>query len=213
MKWTAETPIYLPLTYPPSILAAARRLAHDAAAVFGAPPPLRPQPAPFGQPAILIGPDPAYSAAVAPYHAQTFAVLTIGDELTVTGADTLGTILGLAWLARAGLGIEPFDAWLGRTPPPRGAVEVQFDYEQPRWTAMDRVWAVDAKEVAALSPERQALLVETLLRCGGNALAVAGPPPEGLAATCAAAGVRLETCPSPTVPLAALDVAGAPAWW
>lgn len=101
MTWTAATPIYLPLTDPPSIRAAAERLADAVAAVLGRRPPLCHQPAPFGQPAILLAPDPAYSPGVAPDEPGTFTLLTQGEQLIVTGADSAGTVAGIDWLIGA----------------------------------------------------------------------------------------------------------------
>lgn len=98
MTWTAETPIYLPLTDPPTIRAAAERLADAVAAVLGARPPLCHQPAPFGRPAILLAPDPAYSPGVAPDEPGTYTLLTHGEQLIITGADSAGTEAGIEWL-------------------------------------------------------------------------------------------------------------------
>lgn len=180
MIWTATTPLYLPLTYGDPILLAAQRLADDVAAQLGARPELRPQPAPFGQPAILISPDPAYTSAVAPEWPQTFVAQTDGPELTVTGADSLGTILGLAWLSYH---------VLSRGEGPSREVDLRF--ELPRWVEQVRAWTVGVNDLPA--PD----LCWELLRHGGNTLAVC---PELTAEAVAAAkllGLRTQAVDQP----------------
>jgi len=167
MLWTATTPLYLPLVYPDSLLAACHRLARDVETRFGHRPPLRPQPAPLGEPGILIGPDPAYTGGVAPEAPGTFAILANAHELIVTGADPLGTNLGLGWLAVHVLGL----AVDGRYPDGARdeAIEVTLDYRLPPWPPGPRGWVV-----AGEMGESEAWdWCEATLRAGGDAVGVA----------------------------------------
>ncbi len=194
MIWTGQTPIYLPLVYPDSILTAAYRLADDVAQALGARPPLRPQPAPFGEPAILIAPDPAYTAAVAPDAPQTFAVLSYQQELTITGAEPFGTVLGLAWVAQRFLGLGPLAAWQGDPAAVRESVAVDVDHVQPRWPAADRPWHLSASTAAAWPDERLWLYGEALLRAGANRLVIERLEPR-FGEVLAKLGVPVEVAP------------------
>ncbi|MBI2297600.1 MAG: hypothetical protein HYU66_01385 [Armatimonadetes bacterium] len=211
MIWIADTPLYLPLVYPPTVLAAAERLAGDVARVLGSRPPVRPQPAPFGEPGLLIAPDPAYTRAVAPAWRETFVAQSDGPLLTVTGADGRGTVLGLAWLAVHHLGLEPGDAFTGRAAPRREAVEVELDFELPRWPPGSRAWSLPAAELAALSDSRLDDLCGALLRAGGTGLHATAEC-EPLRAACARHGVRYGEAEA-DLTLARLAAGAAPRWW
>ena len=213
MIWTAATPIYLPLMFPDSVLAAAHRLADDVERVLGARPPLRHQPAPFGRPQILIAPDPAYTAVVAPAEPQTFAVLTVRDELTVSGAEPFGTVLSLAWLAQAVLGLDPLGDWQGRQPAPRERIEVELSHEQPRWPTRRRAWALAADELAGWPERRVWVLAEALLRCGGNRLETAGGEDPRVAEVCDVLGLETGRADEMTVSAESLDRGDVPRWW
>ena len=176
MIWTAQTPLYLPLTYGDNILRATHRLADDVGAAFGARPELRPQPAPFGQPAILISPDPAYTSAIAPAWSQTFVAQTEGPELTVTGADGLGTILGLAWLSTK---------LLGEGAGPQREFELHF--ELPRWADRVRAWSFTVGELAE---QDLGELCWALLKHGGNTLGVVSEVPAEVSAAAAELGLK-----------------------
>ncbi len=211
MIWTAETTIYLPLVFPESVLAAAHRLAREVAWALGARPPLRHQPAPFGQPALLIAPDPAYTSAVAPNSPETFVAQTSGPELVVTGAEAFGTVLGLAWLGRQ-LGYPPF----GGGPAPAGGTP-EFDlgelhYEQPPWPEESRAWRLDAAELAALDSDALWSVGENLIRCGGNTLTCVGEVPATVVEMAATLGLRCGAATGEPVPVADLSTA-APRWW
>ncbi len=197
MLWTATTPLYLPLVYPDSLLAGCHRLARDVAARFGACPPLRPQPAPLGEAAILIGPDPAYTGGVAPAAPGTFAIVANALELIVTGADPLGTNLGLGWLAVQVLGLT-ID---GRYPDGARdeAIEVILDYRLPPWPPGPRGWAVNVPldEAAAWD------WCEATLRAGGDTVAATAG---GLAKVAGLAGLG-------TAAMARHAAAAASDWW
>lgn len=167
MLWTATTPLYLPLVYPDSLLAACHRLARDVEARFGQRPPLRPQPAPLGEPGILIGPDPAYTGGVAPEAPGTFAILANAHELIVTGADPLGTNLGLGWLATQILGLTVDGRYLPGAQD--DAVEVILDYRLPPWPPRARGWIV----VDELDEDAAWDWCEATFRAGGDAVCVA----------------------------------------
>ncbi|MCC7492419.1 MAG: hypothetical protein IT204_08745 [Fimbriimonadaceae bacterium] len=207
--WTAATPIYLPLVYPPSLLAAAYRLSRDVALALGAPAPLYPQPAPLGQPAILIGPDPAYTAVVAPAAPETFAVQTSGDELTLSGADPRGTVLGLAWLAATCLGRDP---WTARAPA-AAAWTGHLHHVQPPWPTRHRAWAFAAAELATLAEDSLWDLGETLLRAGGNHLSWVGEPPPLVAAVATQLGLQSGPATRVTATLAHYRSGTAEIWW
>lgn len=212
MIWDAQTPIYLPTALPDPLLTAAHRLARDVAAVFGEAPPLRHQPAPVGGPALLIAPDPAYTGGVAPLEPETFQVVTAGDELVVTGADPLGTVLGLAWLSREVLGWTPRRAWLEEPPTARPA-ELDLRYEQPPWRATDRAWAVSAGELAEWSEPDLWRLGECLLRAGGNRVDLVGEEIPALAGILPALGLRRGRALGITMCARSLLRGEAPDWW
>jgi len=229
--WTAETTIYLPLVFPESVLAAAHRLAREVSWAMGAKPPLRHQPAPFGQAAILIAPDPAYTAAVAPNSPETFVAQTSGSELVVTGAEPFGTVLGLAWLGRQ-LGYLPFGkGWAPEADQPRtdraqgdcegrpyhqaggaGLDLGELNYEQPPWAQASRAWLLSAEELAACDSDRLWSVGENLIRCGGNTLACVGEVPEAVADMTATLGLRCHSATGPPIAVAELPTA-APRWW
>lgn len=183
MIWTADTPLHVPPAMAGCVRLAVERLVADAAAVFGRPPRVSTQPAPFGVTSVQVNPDPAFAVAVPPEAPETFAVVATATELAVAGTDAFGTVLGLAWLSRrvlTGTG-------------PREAVEVMLTHEQASWPEPVRAWRLPA----GVDVGRWGL---ALIGSGGNAYAADTP-----SAVLAALGLR-------HAPVE-FDSARLPVWW